>query len=80
MKRLCRVFFQAMGIVTLTALNVVQVSQGRYLHAVVVGCGISALWWANSKASRPEGLRFHVAYTVGAGCGTLLGMFIGRLH
>lgn len=72
------VFLQAYAIVFLTALNVRNIVAGRYVLAALTGGAISFLWWQNSKATRPSGWRYHAAYTVGAGLGTVFGMWVGR--
>ena len=77
---LARVWFRAFSIVTCTALNVVQVTSGRYLAAFVTGSLLSFIWWANTRTaahSEVKGAQF--AYTLGAGCGTVFGMFLGSL-
>lgn len=72
-------FFRALLIVTLTSLNVVEVSRGFYLNAFFTGGVLSFVWWGNTRtASRTEGRAAQFAYALGAGCGTVLGMFIGR--
>lgn len=74
-----RTFLQAFAIVFLTATNVSNIVSGRYVMAFITGCGISGLWWHLSRSTRPIGWQYHLCYTLGAGCGTLAGMFIGRL-
>lgn len=71
-------FGRAFAIVTLTAVNVVNVAHGRYGWAFVTGWGISAVWWANSRTAAHSPLRgAWLAYSLGAGCGTCVGMAIG---
>lgn len=64
-------------IVALTAANVRQVSQGRYGHAFLVGCAISAVWWWNSRsAAHSDEPGAWLAYALGAGIGTVTGMWL----
>lgn len=72
-------FLQGLGIVMLTALNITQVARHRYTAAFAVGVAISYVWWLNSSATRPTGWRFHLAYSLGAGFGTVLGMWLGQI-
>jgi hypothetical protein len=74
------VFFRAATIVSLTAANVVNVSGGHYALAFLTGGLLSAIWWGNSRtAAHTELPRASAAYAFGAACGTVFGMWIGRL-
>ena len=66
----CRGFW----IVFLTAANVVQVSHGHYLGALVGGFLISATWWSNSHAAKVCVRGASMAYGLGAALGTVSGM------
>lgn len=68
----CRGFL----IVFLTASNVVQVSHGHYGGALIGGCLISTLWWANSHAAKANVPSAALAYGAGAGLGTIGGMWL----
>jgi hypothetical protein len=71
-------WLRAFAIVTATAANVVFISSGNWAAAFVTGWIISALWYTNvNQAVRVPGGWF--AYALGAGCGTVTGMTIGRL-
>ena len=66
--------------VSLVAANVAQIAAGHYGGAFVVGCAISCLWFVNAKsAALSTGPGATAAYTLGAGCGTVTGMFLSRL-
>jgi hypothetical protein len=71
--------WRAFIIVTLTALNVTQVARGRYTRAFCTGSALSFVWWMNTQlASLSHSLEAHLLYTLGAGCGTVAGMWLGR--
>lgn len=73
-------FFRAFVIVTLTALNVTQVSSGNYLSAFFTGGALSWVWWGNTRtANRDDSSGAQLAYALGAACGTVTGMMIGGL-
>jgi hypothetical protein len=75
-----RVFFRAYTIVTCTALNVGQIAHGHYAAAFCTGSLLSYIWWTNTKtAANVDGEAAHWGYALGAGCGTITGMLIGRL-
>lgn len=64
---------------SLTSLNVVQVSGGHFVAAFGTGGTLSYIWWHNTKtAARVEGKAAQWAYAFGAACGTMFGMFLGR--
>lgn len=80
MKELSWVWFRAFGIVTCTALNVVQVSHRHFLPAFFTGSLLSFIWWANTRtASSSNAPGAQAAYAFGAGCGTVFGMWLGGL-
>jgi hypothetical protein len=65
--------------VTCTALNVSQVAHGHYVAAFFTGGILSYIWWTNTKtAANVAGEQAHWAYALGAACGTVFGMFLGR--
>lgn len=73
-----RLFARGFVIVCLTATNVKQIATGHVLAAFVVGFGISAVWWFNSRsAANSDAPAAWVAYALGAGLGTIAGMWIG---
>lgn len=77
---LSRIWFRAFSIVTCTALNVTQVASGNYLGAFFTGGLLSFIWWANTKTAATSDVKgAQLAYAFGAGCGTVFGMFLGRL-
>lgn len=80
MKTLLVIWARAFAIVSLTALNVTQVSAGRYLAAFATGGTLSFVWWMNTRiASHASGRAAHFTYAFGAACGTMFGMWVGRM-
>jgi uncharacterized protein YebE (UPF0316 family) len=74
---LVNLFLRAFAMVTLVSCNTVQISQGRYAGAVLCGCLISLVWYLNvGKASNDQRWQAVLAYALGAGCGTVCGMWI----
>lgn len=73
------IFLRGFVIVTLTASNVAQVAGGHYLGAFLNGAAISFVWWTNSRtAAHSDVARARELYALGAGCGTVAGMWIVR--
>lgn len=80
MKPYLLVWWRAFAIVSCTAANVVNVSRGHYGLAFLTGGLLSAIWWGNSRTAAHSSLPGAVfAYSFGAACGTVAGMWIGRL-
>lgn len=80
MRGLVRVYCRALAIVTCTALNVTQVAGHHYVAAFFTGGLLSLIWWGNAKAAALSSERgAQAAYGFGAACGTMLGMWLGRL-
>ena len=73
-----RVFVRGFALVTLVSLNTRQIANGHYPGAFLVGGMISAVWWSNSSAKREDAQYVWAAYALGAACGTVLGMYLGR--
>jgi len=72
-------FLRAFLQVALVSLNVRFISQGAYTRAFVTGTLISLVWyWNVNTAAREWGIFPIMAYSLGAGCGTLAGMYLGR--
>ena len=67
-------------IVALVAWNVRHVANGDYIAAFFTGTAISVFWWLNagmaSEAKQHRGAALW--YGLGAGCGTVVGMWLGR--
>lgn len=66
--------------VTLVALNTVQIAHGRVLSAIVVGGLISFVWFINASIAGRTTLPVvpaALAYAAGAMAGTATGMWIG---
>lgn len=81
MRPLLYIWWRAFSIVTLTALNVTQVSGGHYYMAFGTGGTLSFVWWINTRTAASSNVRGgQMAYAFGAGCGTVFGMFLGRLY
>jgi hypothetical protein len=76
---MARTFLQAFSIVTMTALNVTMLMAHNYLGVFVTGTLLSGIWWHNSRATRPTGVGHHICYAIGAGFGSMFGLWIGRL-
>ena len=77
-----RLFLRGCAQVALVSANVVQVSSGHYYGAFVVGTAISVMWYSNTRAvnkPRVELPGAGLCYGVGAGTGTLFGMYLARL-
>jgi len=71
-------FFRAFLQVSFVALNVSLISQERYVLAFLTGTAISAVWWMNVRTSAASlAWTDAIPYCLGAGCGTVFGMFIG---
>lgn len=80
MRDYLRLFGRGFLIVALTSANVRQIAGGHYLHALVVGFGISYVWWFNSRSAAHSDLPLAgFVYAMGAGLGTLTGMYLGNL-
>lgn len=78
---LADVWRRAFTIVTLTSLNVTQVSGGHYAVAFITGGALSFVWWRNTRTAATSivpGAQW--AYALGAACGTVFGMYLGRLY
>jgi hypothetical protein len=74
---LVNLFLRAFVMVSLVAANTRQISHGHYGGALVCGCLISYVWYRNvGKASRDERPIAAIAYALGAGCGTVCGMWL----
>ena len=68
-----RSFFQ----VSLVSLNVVQLARRQYVGAFLVGTAISYLWFKNARsAGRADAPGAAAIYALGAGCGTVAGLWI----
>jgi hypothetical protein len=74
------IFGRGFVIVALVSWNVRNVSSGDYGLAFLTGCAISVCWWLNAgMASRAKQSRSSALwYGLGAGCGTVVGMWLGR--
>lgn len=71
-------FFRAWIQVFLVAVNVTHISQQEYVWAFVTGVLISVVWLINVRASvRIDTATEAVAYVLGAGLGTVSGMWLG---
>jgi hypothetical protein len=73
------IFLRGFVLVTLVAWNVKHVASGQYLAAFCTATTLSFVWWLNAglagKAKDHPGLA--LAYGLGAGAGTILGMWLG---
>jgi hypothetical protein len=77
-----RIFFRGFSIVTLTAMNTVQIAAMDNLGAYAVGFGISWVWFTNARAAAHTDLpHAREVYALGAACGTVVGMNVAAfLH
>lgn len=76
---LLSIWARGLVIVALVSLNTRLLADGRW-SAVVVASALSAVWWLNARtASRLDGWEAMIAYALGAGCGTALGLWLGGL-
>jgi len=72
-------FARGFLIVTLTSANIGQIAQRHWGGAFLGGCAISFVWFGNSKTAAHSDARFgRECYALGAGLGTLFGMFLVR--
>jgi hypothetical protein len=71
-------FLRGFILVALVSANTRQIANGRYAAAFVVGGLISLFWWSNSSKDRPDFSGAGVVYALGAACGTVAGMWLGR--
>lgn len=75
------IWWRAFSIVTMTALNVTQISGGHYAAAFCTGGTLSFIWWKNTRTAAHSDVRgAQMYYAFGAACGTMLGMFLGRMY
>jgi len=73
-------FAKAFTQVALVAWNVRNIAHGEFGWAFVTGAAISWVWWANSRsAAHDEKPYSRHAYALGAGLGTVFGMWVGGL-
>jgi hypothetical protein len=73
-----RLFLRAFVLVTMVSMNTRQIANGRYGAAFLVGLVISWIWWSNTSKDRPDFKGAGLVYGVGAACGTVAGMWLGR--
>lgn len=70
-------FLRAYAVVTITAANVVLIQRHAWGAMFVSGALLSWIWWTNTRtANRRDGRAHQLAYSLGAGCGTLTGAFL----
>ena len=74
---LLRVFGRAYLIVSLTGANVAFIASRQWAAMWLTGVAISFVWWTNSRvANRTDGPLAQWAYAIGAGCGTVTGVWL----
>lgn len=72
------IFGRACLQVSLVAWNVRNVAAGNYGLAFATGAAVSWVWWMNSRcAAHTEAEHGRIAYALGAGVGTVVGMALG---
>lgn len=73
-------FARAFMLVACTAVNIGQVAAQHYGGAFLCGCLISWLWWRNARGAAHDGTTYlRECYAVGAGCGTVFGIWFVRI-
>jgi hypothetical protein len=81
MRAIVAIWWRAFSIVSVTALNVTQISGHHFYTAFWTGGLLSFIWWKNARAAahstHPYG---QYAYAFGAACGTVCGMVLGKLY
>lgn len=71
------IFWRGLLIVALTSSNIMQIAEQHWLGAFVNGFAISWVWWKNSnRAAHSEARYGQAAYALGAGLGTIFGMWL----
>ena len=76
-KALALLFGRGWLIVTMTAANVGLIAHTAYLPAIIVGFGISFVWYTNTgRASDDRSRAAQVAYSLGAAAGSGTGMWL----
>lgn len=71
-------FLRGWLIVTLVAWNVRHVAALEYHAAFLTGTAVSCVWWWNSRTAAHSSVAgAWLAYALGAGVGTLTGMWLG---
>lgn len=74
------IFGRAFAQVVLVAINITQVARGHYGGAFAAGCAISFVWWINARsAGRSDAPGAAAVYALGAGVGTVTGMYLSAL-
>lgn len=76
------VFLRGFTLVLLVSLNTALIRDKRTALSVLVAMCISLVWWLNASASSKTRLTGRYAslwYALGAGAGTMVGLFLGGL-
>ncbi|MCX6551193.1 MAG: hypothetical protein NTY02_09355 [Acidobacteria bacterium] len=68
-------FMRAFVIVALTGANVALIADRAWIPMFCTGTALSFVWWGNAKAAAVGGRREQIAYALGAGCGTVIGVW-----
>ena len=72
-------FLRGFAVVFFVAMNTVFISQGRFGWSFIAGVGVSTVWLANVRVTvKRVGWHGDLAYVLGAGCGTVAGMWMGQ--
>jgi len=74
-----RAFVRAFLIVCITAMNVKLISRSYWAPMFITGTLLSWVWWENTKMANGGGRQQQGAYALGAGCGTIVGAWIGGM-
>ena len=73
-----RCFGRAFLIVMLTASNVQLIAAAAWVPMFVTGTLLSFCWWGNTRVAAVGSSRDRLAYALGAGCGTVTGVWLAR--
>jgi hypothetical protein len=75
-----RLFLRAYVQVALVSVNVAMIAASNWAGAYVTSFCLSWVWWGNARSAAHQGGRWaRTVYALGAACGTVSGMLVGRL-
>jgi hypothetical protein len=71
-----KLFFSGMLQVLLVAVNMYQIAHEKWIGSFVVGFLISLVWSFNVQKVAFGTIYQRISYSIGAACGTVLGLFL----
>jgi hypothetical protein len=74
-----KIFFQSFFQIGLVAINTLLISKGIYFAVFIVSFIISLLWALNVSKVAISTIQQKLTYALGAGCGAVIGLFLGTL-